>query len=61
VLLPLSDHADFEELLEHVAAVSPRRVVTMHGYAADFARILTDRSIRARALADRAERREEDA
>jgi Cft2 family RNA processing exonuclease len=61
VLLPLSDHADFEELLEHVAAVSPGRVVTMHGYASDFARILVGRSIRARALADRAERREEDA
>lgn len=61
VLLPLSDHADFEELLEHVAAVSPRRVVTMHGYALDFARILAGRSIRARALADRAEHREEDA
>jgi putative mRNA 3-end processing factor len=57
VLLPLSDHADFEELLAHICAVSPRRVITMHGYARDLARILSSRGIEAHALADVSERR----
>jgi Cft2 family RNA processing exonuclease len=43
VLIPWSDHADFDDLLRHVSAVAPRRVLTMHGYAADFARILESR------------------
>lgn len=37
----LSDHCDFNELLEFVKAVSPKRVLTMHGYAAEFARTIT--------------------
>ena len=47
VLLPLSDHADFPELLEHVAKVGARRVITMHGFAHDFARILRERGVEA--------------
>jgi DNA ligase-1 len=50
VLLPMSDHADFPELLEHVAEVAPERVVTLHGYARDFARILLSRGVAAEAL-----------
>jgi Cft2 family RNA processing exonuclease len=61
VLLPLSDHADFVELLAHIEAVAPRRVFAIHGFARDFARILSDRGIEAHALAHAAERREEDA
>jgi Cft2 family RNA processing exonuclease len=61
VLIPFSDHADFDGLLAHVAEVAPRRVVTMHGFARDFARILSSRGIEAEPLAERAERREEDA
>ena len=61
VLLPLSDHADFNELLEHVEAVAPRMVIAMHGYARDFARILSAKGIDAGVLAHAAERREEDA
>jgi Cft2 family RNA processing exonuclease len=61
VLLPLSDHADFDQLLAHVEAVEPKTVVTLHGYARDFARILSDRGITAGVLPDAAERREEDA
>jgi len=57
VLLLLSDHADFEELLAHVAAVAPRRVITMHGYERDFARILSGRGVEAHALAHVSERR----
>jgi len=30
--LPLSDHADFDELLELVERVQPRRIFTHHGY-----------------------------
>lgn len=31
-VLPLSDHADFDELLELIERVSPRKVYTHHGY-----------------------------
>jgi putative mRNA 3-end processing factor len=61
VLLPMSDHADFEDLLAHVEQVSPEMVLTMHGYASDFARILTNRGVSAVSLAEAAERRSEDA
>jgi Cft2 family RNA processing exonuclease len=60
VLLPFSDHADFPSLLAHVAEVSPERVVAMHGYASDFARILEVRGISAWALADEPEHRGEE-
>jgi len=39
---PLSDHADFPELLEFVKRVAPKRVFTHHGFAADFAWTLRD-------------------
>jgi Cft2 family RNA processing exonuclease len=61
VLLPFSDHADFEELLAHVGAVAPSRVFTHHGYARDFARILSGRGIAAEALTEGGERAAEDA
>ncbi len=35
---PLSDHADYDDLLRYVELVKPRRVLTLHGYAAAFAR-----------------------
>jgi len=56
VLLPMSDHADFTELLAHVARVGARRVLTMHGYAHDFARILSDRGVEAVPLPASSER-----
>lgn len=53
VAFPLSDHADFEELIEFVRRVEPRKVLTMHGFAADFAAVLRDLGYDARALGDR--------
>ncbi|HUL51529.1 MAG TPA: MBL fold metallo-hydrolase [Candidatus Nitrosotalea sp.] len=47
---PLSDHADFPELVELVRRVSPRRVHTLHGFAADFAWTLRDLGFDARSL-----------
>lgn len=47
---PLSDHADFPDLLRMVELVSPRQVFTVHGFAADFARTLRERGCDARAL-----------
>ena len=62
VLLPFSDHADFPDLLRHVADVGARRVVAMHGFARDFARILAARGdVGAAALVESAERTAEDA
>ena len=60
VLLPFSDHADFADLLRHVDETGASRVVAMHGFAADFARILAARGIEAGVLADGAERAAED-
>jgi DNA ligase 1 len=60
VLVPLSDHADFPELLAHVEQVAPDRVVTHHGYARDFARILGGRGIEAQPLSEGGERAAED-
>lgn len=34
---PLSDHADYPDLLRFVEAVDPRRVHTVHGFATEFA------------------------
>ena len=56
VLVPMSDHADFPDLRRHVASVAPRRVVTLHGFAHDFARILDAAGVPAEALAGREER-----
>ena len=61
VLLPISDHADFDELLEHVDAVRPARVLAHHGYARDFARILSARGVEAAPLSEGGERAAEDA
>ncbi len=47
---PLSDHADYDDLLRYVELVQPRRVLTLHGFAAQFARDLRDRGIEAWAL-----------
>jgi len=60
VLIPWSDHADFPELLQHVADVASRRVVTLHGYSRDFARILSNRGIAAEPLPSARERLSED-
>ncbi len=42
---PLSDHADFPGLLHFVERVRPKRVLTVHGFAADFAKTLRTRGI----------------
>ena len=47
---PLSDHADYPDLLRFVELTGARRVLTVHGFAADFARDLRRRGIDARAL-----------
>jgi Cft2 family RNA processing exonuclease len=47
--LPLSDHADFGELLETVERVNPKKIFTVHGYE-EFATHLRDRGYDATAL-----------
>ena len=48
---PLSDHADYDELLRYVELVQPRRVLTVHGFASEFAADLRRRGVEAWALA----------
>jgi ATP-dependent DNA ligase I len=47
---PLSDHADYTDLIRYVELVRPQRVFTLHGFAAEFARDLRERGIEAWAL-----------
>ena len=47
---PLSDHADFPDLLTFVDRVQPRVVFTLHGFAQEFARTLRTRGREAWAL-----------
>jgi DNA ligase 1 len=49
---PLSDHADYDDLLRYVELVQPKRVLTLHGFAAEFARDLRDRGVEAWALSE---------
>jgi Cft2 family RNA processing exonuclease len=50
VAFPLSDHADYDDLLRFVELVQPRRVLTVHGFAVEFAADLRRRGIEAWAL-----------
>jgi Cft2 family RNA processing exonuclease len=47
---PLSDHGDFDDLLELVARVKPERVYTIHGYARELAEELRGRGYDATAV-----------
>ena len=47
---PLTDHADYDDLIRYVELVKPERVLTLHGFAAEFARDLRDRGIDAWSL-----------
>jgi len=49
---PLSDHADFPDLLRFVEAVNPRRVLTLHGFAREFAATLRERGIESWAIGE---------
>jgi DNA ligase-1 len=49
---PLSDHADFPDLLRFVEAVRPQRVLTLHGFAQEFALTLRERGIEAWAIGE---------
>src|SRR2546423_10764199 len=49
---PLSDHADYNDLVRYVDLVDPKRVFTLHGFAAEFARDLRERGIEAWALSE---------
>ncbi|MGH7946986.1 MAG: MBL fold metallo-hydrolase RNA specificity domain-containing protein, partial [Opitutaceae bacterium] len=49
---PLSDHADFPDLLRFVDAVQPKRVLTLHGFAQEFALTLRERGIEAWAIGE---------
>ena len=48
-LIPYSDHADFEELLEMVQGSGAKHVDVVHGYTAPFAHVLRSRGISASA------------
>ena len=49
-VFPLTDHADYPDLLRMVELVGPKKVLTLHGFAAEFARDLRALGIEAWAL-----------
>ncbi|PYK67663.1 MAG: DNA ligase [Verrucomicrobia bacterium] len=49
---PLSDHADYNDLIRYVDLVRPKRVLTLHGFASEFARDLRQRGVEAWALTE---------
>ena len=49
-VFPLSDHAGYDDLLKYVELVQPQRVLTLHGYASEFAQDLRRRGIEAWSL-----------
>ncbi|MES2694110.1 MAG: MBL fold metallo-hydrolase, partial [Verrucomicrobiota bacterium] len=49
---PLSDHADYPDLLRFVDLVQPKRVLTLHGFAQEFALTLRERGIEAWAIGE---------
>ena len=40
---PLSDHAGFDDLIAFVERVQPKRILTLHGFAREFAQTLRER------------------
>src|SRR5437870_4898783 len=49
---PLSDHADYDDLIRYVGLVRPRRVFTLYGFAAELASDLRMRGVEAWALSE---------
>ncbi len=49
---PLSDHADYDDLIRYVELVQPQRVLTLHGFAREFAADLRRRGVEAWALGE---------
>ncbi len=47
---PLSDHADYPDLIRYVELIRPKRVFTVHGFAREFAADLRRRGIEAWSL-----------
>ena len=47
---PLSDHAGYDDLRKYVGLVKPKLVLTLHGYASEFARDLRESGIEAWSL-----------
>jgi DNA ligase-1 len=49
---PLSDHADYPDLIRYVELIQPKRVFTVHGFAREFAADLRRRGIEAWSLGE---------
>ncbi len=39
--IPISDHCDYNDLMDFVRQVNPKKVFTMHGFAEDFSKSIT--------------------
>lgn len=50
--LPLSDHADFEELMAYVKGANPERILTIYGFDRELARELRAQGFNAKSVSD---------
>jgi putative mRNA 3-end processing factor len=48
--LPMSDHCDYNELIQVVKKCNPKNIFTIHGFAHEFARILNNMGYNANPL-----------
>jgi putative mRNA 3-end processing factor len=55
VAIPLSDHADFDQLVRYAEESGARQIYTVHGFAEELADALGELRMRARPLADGAQ------
>ncbi|MGZ5470637.1 MAG: MBL fold metallo-hydrolase RNA specificity domain-containing protein [Nitrososphaeraceae archaeon] len=51
--LPLSDHCDFNELIQVVKKCNPKKIITIHGFAVEFAKILNNMGYNAMPLSQK--------
>jgi len=49
-VFPLSDHAGYDDLRKYVELIQPKQVLTLHGYASEFARDLRESGVEAWSL-----------
>jgi putative mRNA 3-end processing factor len=52
--LPMSDHCDYNELIQVVKKCNPKNIFTIHGFAHEFARILNNMGYNAHPLENHA-------
>jgi putative mRNA 3-end processing factor len=54
--LPLSDHCDFNELIQVVKKSNPKKIFTIHGFEVEFARVLNNMGYNASPISNKSQK-----